>query len=64
MKAKRILAILGIVFLLSLYVITFFAAITSSKGSDTLFVVSAWATVIIPIMIYAYMLIYKVFKKN
>lgn len=64
MKTKRILAICGIVLLLSLYVLTFVSALMSTDYSQSLFMASIFATLVVPIMIYAYLLIYRVLKNK
>lgn len=61
---KRILAICGIVLLLSLYVLTFVSALMSTDYSQSLFMASIFATLVVPIMLYAYMLIYRVVKNK
>jgi uncharacterized membrane protein YqjE len=61
-KLKRILAIIGIVLLLGLYISTLLSAIFIPLISDDLFKVSIFSTVVIPCMLYAYMLIYKLLK--
>ncbi len=63
-KIKRIAAILIVVFLLSLYGLTLFAAFTSSPNKNALFQASLYSTVVIPIMIYSYMLVYRLLKKE
>ncbi len=62
-KIKRILAIIVVIFLVSLYGLTLYAALTASPNSHALFQASLYSTVVIPIMIYAYMLVYKLLKK-
>ncbi len=63
-KTKRILAVVGVVFLLSLYGLTLFAALTSSPHSTALFQASLYSTAVIPIMLYAYILVYRLLKKE
>ncbi len=63
-KVKRILAIIVVIFLVSLYGLTLYAALTSSPNSHALFQASLYSTVIIPIMIYAYILVYRLLKKE
>lgn len=63
-KFKRILALTGVIFLVSLYIITFIAAIFTTPYSDSLFKASIFCTVLIPIILYAYILIYKLVKKK
>ena len=47
-KIKRILALIGAVFLVSLYIITLILAITDNSASMRMFQASIVATVIIP----------------
>lgn len=63
-KLKRILAILGIIVLLSLYVISFVAAIMSTEQAHTFFVASIVVTVALPIVLYGYILIHKFFTRD
>lgn len=63
-RVKQILAILGIVFLIALYFITFICAITDNSGTMTAFKASVVATVIIPTLLWIYSFIYKLIKKN
>lgn len=63
-KLKQVLAIIGIVFLVGLYVMTFIFALLSSPNAANLFKASLYATVIIPVLLYAYMLIYNYLKKK
>lgn len=62
-KVKRIAAIIGVILLVSLYVVTFIASINSSKYSNGLFTACIFATFAVPVMIYAFMLVYRVLKK-
>lgn len=63
-KMKQISAIIVVVFLLSLYLLTFIGALTASKYSAALFQASLYSTVVIPIMIYLYMFVYRLLKKD
>ena len=63
-KAKRIFAIIGIIFLISLYLITLFSAIFGSEHTNGLFYASLFSTFFIPVMIYAIMLIYRIIHKS
>ncbi|MBE5905820.1 MAG: hypothetical protein E7277_03365 [Lachnospiraceae bacterium] len=65
MKAKRILAIIGVIFLVSLYILALVAALTSSPKASGYFWASIYATIVIPVLFWAYSLIYKLtHKKN
>lgn len=63
-KSQRILAIVGVIFLVSLYVVTLLSGIFTTPATKGLFMACIFSTVAIPIMIYAYMLIYKILKKH
>ncbi len=62
-KVKRIFAILTVVFLLSLIGINVYAAFTASPASHALFQASLYSIVVIPIMIYGYILVYRLLKR-
>lgn len=61
-KSKRILAIIGIVILVGLYVVSLISAIFATEASATLFKVSIFCTVVIPILLYVYMMLCRVFR--
>ena len=63
-KVKRISAIIGIIAILSLYLVTLLLAIFASDKAPGLFMASAFCTVIIPIMIHLFLAVYeRVHKK-
>ena len=62
-KTKQILAIIGIVVILALYIATLIFAVFDIPGRDKLFLASAFCTVLIPVLLYIYLWIYKVLKK-
>ena len=63
-KVKQILAIIGIVVLVGLYVSTIVCALSSSDNFMNLLLASVYATVIIPVLIWAYSFTYKLLKKD
>ena len=63
-KVKQILAIIGIIVLVGLYVSTIVCALSSSDNFMNLLLASVYATVIIPVLIWAYSFIYKLLKKD
>jgi ACR3 family arsenite efflux pump ArsB len=63
-KSKRILAIIGIVMLVGLYVVSLISAIFATEASATLFKVSIFCTIVIPLLLYAYMMLCRVFRKK
>lgn len=63
-RVKRIAAITGIVLIASLYVISFISAILATKYTNGLFLASIFSTIVIPIMIYCFIEIYKYVHRN
>lgn len=61
-KRKRILAWIGIVFLAALYLGTLIFALIGSPWAYDLFKLCLGATIVVPVLMYAYTLIYRVFK--
>lgn len=62
-KLKQILAILGVVLLLGLYVVTLIMAITDNTSTMSMLEASVVATILIPILMWAYSFIYRLLKK-
>ncbi len=63
-KVKQILAILGIIILVGLYIITLVCAIMDKSETMGMFQASVFATVIIPVLLWAYQFIYKLVTKK
>lgn len=63
-KTKRILAIIGIVLLVALYTATLVFAIIGSEESMNWFRASVYATVVVPVLIWAYGFIYRLLKEH
>jgi len=63
-KIRRILAVIGIVLLVSLYVVTLVLALTDDPGTMNAFRASVYCTVLVPVLIWAYTFIYKLLKNN
>ena len=63
-KVKQILAILGVVLILGLYALTMVTAFLDKTESMNYFMASVVATVMIPTLLWIYMYIYKLIKKN
>lgn len=64
MKLKQILAILGIVILVLLYVSTLVFALIGTPFAKQALLASLFATVLIPILIYAFLLVTKLLRKK
>lgn len=63
-KVKQILALLGVIILIGLYVSTLVCALSSSENFMNLLMASIYATVIIPVLLWAYTLIYRLVHKD
>ncbi|MDD6434851.1 MAG: hypothetical protein PUF77_00475 [Clostridiales bacterium] len=63
-KIKRIVAMIAVVILAGLYGATLFFAITDNTATMRMFSLSVVATVIIPVFMYIYMLIYRRMKDD
>ena len=63
-KGKQILAITGIILLVSLYIITLICAITDNTATMRVFMASIFASIVIPVLIWAYSFIYRLIKKD
>ena len=57
-KAKRILALSGVVLLLAMYVPTLVFALLASPHSFVLFKASVYCTIVIPVIVYSGTLIF------
>lgn len=59
---KKIVALGIVILLLGLYVLTFVAACLKTEYSNSLFMASIYSTIVVPIMLYGYLLMYRVLK--
>jgi amino acid permease len=63
-KAKRIAALIGIILIASMYLISFISAFFATEAAPGLFLASVFVTIVIPIMIYGFQLVYRLTHKN
>lgn len=63
-KVKQVLAIIGVILLVALYLTTLVFAITDNSGTMDLFFASIVATILIPVLLWAYTFIYHLIKKK
>ena len=63
-KIKQIIAILGCILLVGLYVSTLVFALIGSEDTMNLFRASVYATVVVPVLIWAYSFIYRLLKNH
>ena len=57
-KLKQLLALLVVILLLGLYALTLVFALMKSPAAQDLLLASLYATVILPVLIYAILLVY------
>ncbi len=60
-KGQRIVAIIGVVLLLALYIVTLIAGITTSPAAPELFKMCIGASILLPIMFWLYIRFAKLF---
>ena len=58
-KIKQILALAGVIILIGLYLLTLLSSITDNPNSMNYFAASIVATVMIPVLLWAYSFIYR-----
>lgn len=63
-KLKRILAILGVIILAGMYLTTLILAICGDSNTMNAFVASVVATAVIPVLLWAYSMIYRLLKEH
>lgn len=63
-KFKRTLALIGAVLLIVLYVSTLIFALFDHSASRGLLKASIACTILLPVLLYAYTLVYKISKKE
>lgn len=63
-KAKQILAIIGIIILIGMYAATIVCALSASENFMSMLMASIYASVVIPVLIWAFTFICKLLKKD
>ena len=63
-KAKRILALAGVILLVAMYGITLVLGLTASPATKGMLTASLMCSIIIPILLYAMMLVARVFSQK
>lgn len=56
---KRLLAVIGIILLAGMYVLTLVFALTDNSAAGNMVMASLYATVMIPVLLYAFLLVHK-----
>ena len=60
-KGQRIVAMIGVIFLLALYVVTLISALTTSPATPELFKMCIGSSILLPIMFWLYIRFAKLF---
>jgi protein-S-isoprenylcysteine O-methyltransferase Ste14 len=63
-KLKQITAIIVVILLIGLYVTTLLTAIFDPTATRSWFRASIFATVVVPVLLWAYMMIFRFITKN
>ncbi len=63
-QRKRLLAWIGIIFLLALYLATFIFSLIGSDWAFNMFKMCLGFTVVIPVLFYVYLMIYKLLHSD
>ena len=63
-KVKRIASLIGVLLILSLFILSLVAAIFAKKAAMGLFLSAIFSTIVIPIMIYGFVEVYKYVHRN
>ena len=63
-KTRQILAIIGIILLVGMYVSTIVCALSANENFMSMLMASIYASFVIPVLIWAYTFIYKLIKKD
>lgn len=61
-RVKQILAIIGLVIIVGLYIVTLVLALSGSENTKHLFTASIVCTVMVPVILYIINWLYKMFK--
>lgn len=63
-KVKQVIALIGVIALLALYVSTVVLACIGSEEALNLLKAAIFATVVLPVLLWAYSFIYRLLKNN
>ena len=61
---KQIVAVVGLLLIMGMYVASFVFALTAKPGAEGMFMASLVATVIVPIVLYIFIVLDKIARKN
>ena len=63
-RTRQIMAIIGIIILVGLYIVTLILAIMNNEYTKRWFTAAIVCTVVVPILIYVYQWLYKLVRKD
>lgn len=63
-KLKRVLALLTVLLILLLYLATFLLSLFCREQAGELLMISLVATVVLPVLIYIYLWLFRIFRKK
>ncbi len=63
-KVKRISAIIGIIFIASMYILFFISSFFATEYSNGLFIACLFSTIVIPIILWFFQVFYKLAHKK
>ena len=63
-KTRQILAIIGIIILVGMYIATIICALSANENFMSMLMASIYASAVIPVLIWAITFIYKLVKKD
>ncbi|MBR5317778.1 MAG: hypothetical protein IKU39_07790 [Lachnospiraceae bacterium] len=63
-KVRQILAIIGIIILIGMYVATIICALSANENFMSMLMASIYASAVIPVLIWAITFIYNLIKKD
>ncbi|MEI3339431.1 MAG: hypothetical protein V8R80_05280 [Eubacterium sp.] len=63
-KVKQILALAGVILLIALYAATVILAVIGNENTLHLLKAAIYATVVVPVLLWAYSFIYKLLKNH
>ena len=63
-KLRRILALLTVILILLLYLAVFVLSLFHNEQSGELLMIALVATIVIPVLIYIYLCLFRIFRKK
>lgn len=61
---KKVICIIGVIILIALYLLSLISAIFYKEGFHQIFMAAVYSTFIVPVLMYAILLMHKLLKKS